>query len=120
MAPLTSRGLVAGLLVIASGFFAGCGKGGGNSIATAAMPSSELPGWHRVLADDFSGAALNRGWTVYAGQPAGDPAGWFDAGHVTVGGGLLTIRGSYDTKRKKWVTGGLSTQRSLVQSYGKY
>lgn len=119
MALRAVRCVVAALLMAAGVLVSGCGETAAESESTAAPPG-DLPGWRRVLVDDFTGTTLGTGWTPYAGQPAGDPAGWFDAAHLVVKGGVLTIRGSYDATREKWVTGGFSSQHNLVQTYGKY
>lgn len=84
------------------------------------MPVGDPAGWRRVLSDDFAGTRLSNRWVAYDGQPSGDPAGWFDSTHVSVGGGLLTIRGSYQPARRKWVTGGISSWPGVKQKYGKY
>ncbi|MFI5956769.1 family 16 glycosylhydrolase [Cryptosporangium sp. NPDC051539] len=97
---------------------AGCGTEVVSS--STAMPTGDLSGWRRVLSDDFSGPALSDRWLAYDGQPAGDPAGWFDRKNVTVDDGVATIRGAYDTGRRRWATGGISTEHSLIQTYGKY
>ena len=37
-----------------------------------AMPLGDIPGWHQVFADDFSGTTLNTSnWYPYSGQPGG-------------------------------------------------
>jgi beta-glucanase (GH16 family) len=84
------------------------------------MPTGDPAGWRRVLSDDFAGTRLSSRWVAYDGEPSGDPAGWFDPAHVTVSGGVLTIRGAYQAARRKWVTGAVSSWPSLKQAYGKY
>jgi hypothetical protein len=105
--------------MVAALTLSGCGTTRAGS-AGSAMPTGDLAGWRRVLSDDFAGTRLTSRWVAYDGQPSGDPAGWFDPAHVRVAGGLLTIRGAYQKARGKWVTGGVSTQRSVKQTYGKY
>jgi hypothetical protein len=93
-----------------------------------AMPIGNLPGWHQVLADDFAGTTLSGSWNADRGQPGGDPAGWWDPSHVTVGDGLLTLRTYPDptacvllwgcTAINDEVSGGLKS--TLAQVYGKY
>jgi beta-glucanase (GH16 family) len=86
------------------------------------MPVGNLPGWRQVFTDDFNGRTLDSSkWRLYWGKPGGDPAGWFDPRHVTVSNGMLVIS-AYRDKRDggKWATGGLSSSRGLVQTYGKY
>ncbi len=73
------------------------------------MPIGDVPGWHQVLADDFTGTTLNTSnWGAYSGQPGGGPAGWWDPSHVVVKGGLLTLKGYKDPAAKAgvFVTGG--------------
>jgi beta-glucanase (GH16 family) len=86
------------------------------------MPTGNLPGWHQVFADDFSGSTLDTSkWRLYWGQPGGDPGGWFDPSHVSVANGQLVISGYRDpADGGKWATGGLSSSPGLVQTYGKY
>jgi len=86
------------------------------------MPTGDVPGWHQVFADDFSGRTLDPDkWRFYWGVPGGDPAGWFDPRHVTVSGGKLIISAYRDRRdHGRWATGGLSSSPGLVQRYGKY
>ena len=108
-----------GIALVAALTLSACGTTRAGS-GENAMPTGDLAGWRRVLSDDFGGTRLSSRWVVYDGQPSGDPSGWFDPAHVTVTDGLLTIRGAYQKARKRWVTGGVSTQRSVKQTYGKY
>ncbi len=84
------------------------------------MPSDPVPGWRQVFADDFVGSTLaSRDWFAYSGQPAGDPAGWFDPKHVSLSDGELVIKGYSDpADANKWATGGI--QARVGQTYGKY
>ncbi|GAA0281388.1 glycoside hydrolase family 16 protein [Cryptosporangium japonicum] len=107
------------VLALVCALLAACGTGTVPS-RESAMPTGDLAGWRRVLSDDFAGTRLSDRWLAYDGQPSGDPAGWFDPANVTVAGGVLTIRGAYQKARKRWATGGISTRRSLKQTYGKY
>ena len=86
------------------------------------MPTGDIPGWHQVFADNFTGTTLDRSkWRVYSGQPGGDPGGWFDPNHVSVAGGNLVISGYKDpADGGVWATGGVSSSTGLVQTYGKY
>jgi beta-glucanase (GH16 family) len=86
------------------------------------MPTGNLPGWHQVFADDFSGSTLDTSkWRLYWGQPGGDPGGWFDPSHVSVSNGELVITASRDPAHGgRWATGGVSSSPGLVQTYGKY
>jgi beta-glucanase (GH16 family) len=85
-------------------------------------PPAHLPGWRRVLADQFDGRRLNtRVWGAYSGQPGGDPGGWWDPSHVVVRDGLLNLETYQDSRhRRRWVSGGVSSANGLEQRYGKY
>jgi beta-glucanase (GH16 family) len=87
-----------------------------------AMPTGDIPGWHQVFADDFTGSALDSSkWRLYWGQPGGDPGGWFDPAHVSVSGGQMVLAGYRDpADGGKWATAGVSSSPGLVQTYGKY
>jgi Glycosyl hydrolases family 16 len=92
-----------------------------------AMPGT-ISGWRQTLADDFTGSTLSSKWNAYWGQPGGDPGGWWDPSHVTVGNGVLTLRTYSDptacvfawgcTAINNEVSGGL--KGTLAQTYGKY
>ena len=86
------------------------------------MPVGDIPGWHEVFAEDFNGPTLDlRRWRRYSGQPAGDPAGWWDPRHVSVSNGMLVISGYRDPRDPRpWATGGVSTGPSLDRTYGKF
>ncbi len=86
------------------------------------MPVGNIPGWRQVFTDDFNGSKIDRSkWYVYSGRPGGDPAGRFDPDHVTVSHGMLVISAYRDrANRGQWATGGVSSGRGLVQTYGKY
>jgi beta-glucanase (GH16 family) len=86
------------------------------------MPVGDIPGWHQVLADDFTGSSLNTSiWRTYGGQPGGDPGGMWAPSHISVSGGELVIGGYQDPVfGNAWVTGGVSSSPGLVQTYGKY
>ena len=87
-----------------------------------AMPVGDRPGWREVFFDNFDGSHLDRSkWRLYWGQPGGDPAGWYDPGHVSVSHGMLIISAYRDPARgDSWATGGVSSSPGLVQTYGKY
>ncbi|MFY1633538.1 glycoside hydrolase family 16 protein [Solwaraspora sp. WMMB335] len=86
-----------------------------------AAPRGDLPGWRQIFVDDFTGVELSEDWFAYSGQPDGDPGGWFDPGHVSVGGGMLTIGGWREAARDNiYVTGGVSIRRSVNRAYGRY
>jgi len=99
---------------------AACGGGDGDPSGVA-MPEGDLPGWRQVLADDFDRDRLGDDWFAYTGQPEGDPGGWFEPSHVSVGDGLLTIGAWREPARDDiYVTGGVSNQNRLMQTYGRY
>ena len=88
-----------------------------------ALPDGDIPGWHQVFADDFSGTTLNTSnWGAYSGQPGGDTAGWWSPSHVVVGNCLLTLKGYADAAAKPgvFVTGGVGMRSTHAQTYGKY
>ena len=86
-----------------------------------AMPVGDLPGWHQTLADDFSGTTLGKQWFSYEGTPDGDPGGYFDPGHASVGGQQLTIAGYREPARGNlYATGGVALRGGWAQTYGRY
>jgi beta-glucanase (GH16 family) len=87
-----------------------------------AMPVGDLAGWTQTMTEDFPGTTLDEErWQRYLGVPGGDPFGWFDPSHLSVGGGELVIDGYRDAALGgKWATGGVATQLELAQTYGKY
>lgn len=89
---------------------------------SAALPARDLPGWHRVFADDFRGTSLDlRKWGAYEGQPGGDPGGWWDPSHVVVRHGVAALETYRDPRfANRWVSGGMSSAQGLRQTYGKY
>ncbi|MCW2499624.1 MAG: exsH [Frankiales bacterium] len=82
-----------------------------------AMPRGHRPGWRQVLAQDFTGTALPRGWGAYAGRPGGNPHGWWEPSHVRVRAGDLHLAGAW--KGGRFVTGGLMATGTETR-YGKY
>jgi beta-glucanase (GH16 family) len=92
------------------------------AISGMPMPTADLPGWRRVFADDFTGAALDAAsWGAYSGQPQGDPGGWWEPSHTVVAGGAALLRTYRDPDRSgRWVSGGMSSAPGLKQTYGKY
>jgi beta-glucanase (GH16 family) len=77
--------------------------------------------WKRVFFDDFSHGLDQRSWGKYSGQPGGDPGGWWDPSHVTVGHGILNLETYRDARfGGRWVSGGVSSSHALRQRYGKY
>jgi hypothetical protein len=109
----------------------GSGPSGSGASASApsgvSMPAGDIPGWHEVFADDFTGSSLDSQWTAYWGVPGGDPGGFFDPTHVTVSNGMLTVSAykdpsddAYDAGPNTYVSGGVSSSPSFAQTYGKY
>lgn len=89
--------------------------------SSAAMPRADLPGWHRVFADDFTHRLDGSRWGRYSGQPGGDPGGWWAPSHVTVRHGVLRLATYRDPRYGgRWVSGGVSSSYALKQTYGKY
>jgi len=84
-------------------------------IVDATAPSGMAPpapdalkGYTLSYSTDFDGTTLPPGWDVFTGVPGGDPGGHFDAKHVVVGNGLLSLNTWRDPAyANKWVTGGL-------------
>jgi beta-glucanase (GH16 family) len=95
-----------------------------NDVALAAtkMPVGDLPGWRQTFTENFNGTQLSHKWNVYSGQPGGDPGGWWEQNHVTVGKGLLNINGSKESTPhgSLYVTGGISNSPSFSQTYGRF
>jgi beta-glucanase (GH16 family) len=93
-----------------------------NGPSTTAKPSGDLPGWHRVFADDFTGSSLDSAkWGAYEGQPGGDPGGWWDPSHVVVHHGMVELQTYRDPRfGSRWVSGGMSSAPAVRQAYGKY
>jgi beta-glucanase (GH16 family) len=89
---------------------------------STSMPTEDLPGWHLVFNDDFSGTSLDgTKWGAYHGQPGGDPGGWWEPSHCTVGGGVLNLENYRDPSfGDKWVSCGVSSSYALKQLYGRY
>jgi beta-glucanase (GH16 family) len=86
------------------------------------MPIGEIPGWHQTFTDDFTGDALGDQWFAYSGAPSGDPGGWFLPSHVSVGAGMLTVRGSKEQTPHGvlYATGGVSNHNVFSQMYGRF
>jgi beta-glucanase (GH16 family) len=87
------------------------------------MPVGNIAGWNQTFSDDFTGTALNgSNWGAYAGQPGGDPNGWWDPSHVSLSGGQLVLRTFQDStpNGQRWVSGGVGMTNTHSQAYGKY
>ena len=83
----------------------------------ATQPSA----WRLVFFDNFSHGLKPLRWGRYAGQPGGDPGGWWAPSHVVVRRGILTLATYRDPRfGGRWVSGGVSSAPALRQTYGKY
>jgi beta-glucanase (GH16 family) len=95
----------------------------GLAVALAAAGGSRPAAghWQRVFSDDFSHGLRAGAWGLYAGQPGGDPGGWWDPSHVRVRRGVLRLETYRDPRfGGRWVSGGLSSAPALKQTYGRY
>jgi hypothetical protein len=86
------------------------------------MPIGEIPGWYQTFTDDFVGNSLNDQWFRYSGGPSGDNGGWFMPSHVSVGGGILTVKGAKEQTPRGvlYATGGVSNHNVFSQKYGRF
>jgi hypothetical protein len=86
------------------------------------MPIGQIPGWYQTFTDDFAGNSLNDQWFRYSGGPSGDNGGWFMPSHVSVGGGILTIKGAKEQTPRGvlYATGGVSNHNVFSQTYGRF
>ena len=86
-----------------------------------APPSANaLSNYSQSYVSDFSGTSLPAGWNVFTGQPGGDPGAQWDAAHVSVSNGVLSLNTYQDPSyNNEWVAGGLC-QCGLAQTYGAY
>jgi hypothetical protein len=117
---LLDQGLTIRVAVTASN------AGGSSTAVSDATPVIQAPSttspWVLVFQDDFNGTSLDSlSWGSYAGQPGGDPGGWWDPSHVVVSNGLLDLQTYKDPLFGGiWVSGGVSSAPALKQTYGKY
>lgn len=81
------------------------------------VPRGDLPGWRQVMAEDFLGTGLPRGWDAYTGAPGGNVHGWWDPKRVAVRRGELLLTGGWQGGR--YTTGGLGVWGTSM-TYGKY
>ena len=82
--------------------------------------ANSLAGYTLSYTNDFTGAALPKGWNVFVGVPGGDPGGQFGSAHVVVNSGELQLNTWKDPAyHNKWVTGGLC-QCGYAHTYGAY
>jgi beta-glucanase (GH16 family) len=79
-----------------------------------------LANYSQTYVTDFSGSSLPSGWSVFTGQPGGDPGAQWGAAHVGVAGGLLSLNTYQDPSYgNEWVTGGVC-QCGQAQTDGAY
>jgi beta-glucanase (GH16 family) len=77
--------------------------------------------WRRVFYDDFRHGLQRSRWGTYAGEPGGDPAGWWSPSHAVVAHGVLNLETYRDPRYGgRWVSAGVSSAPGLRQTYGKY
>jgi hypothetical protein len=81
--------------------------------ATAAVSSHFTLKLHETFTEGIPSAR----WGKYAGQPGGNPYGWWAASHVQPYHGAALLRGYQDGGR--YATGGMMLN-SIAQTYGKY
>jgi hypothetical protein len=105
---------------------AGTAAGANSSPGTAdpsgvAMPTGNLPGWHQVFADNFTGRPIDQCWGAYSGVPGSSPSAYWTPSHVVVSDGIAQLKTYPDPAfGGRWVTGGVSSAGCLKQTYGKY
>jgi hypothetical protein len=86
----------------------------------APLRASALPGFRRVFVDDFHSNHLSNHWSLFAGEPGGDPGAQWSPSHVRVSGGVLTLNAWRDAGYGgRWVTGGLCACQH-PQTYGAF
>ena len=118
-----SLAAIAGLLltVAVSQTPPGAASGGGSTSTGAGRGQ----GWHQLFADRFTGHTLDRSkWVAYSGQPGGAGSrwtGWWAPEHIEVRDGIAVLRAYRDARNgNRWTSAGMSTSRSLAQTFGKY
>lgn len=86
------------------------------------MPAGQPAGWRMVFSDDFNTSALDGSrWRAYYGRAGGDPAAWFEPGHVSVSNGQLVISAYRDPATgDRWTSGGISSLPAFSQTYGEF
>lgn len=90
-----------------------------NKLHGGAMPTTAPAGWTLSYEQDFNGTRLPPGWGAYAGEPGGDPYGWWDPANLSVSGGSLHFGTRYNAARSMYSTAGISYYVH-PQTYGKY
>jgi beta-glucanase (GH16 family) len=111
----------AAMLAAAATVPEGSAPGAGTRSTVTARPAAQQRTWKRVFYDGFEHGFSASKWGRYSGQPGGDPGGWWDPSHVAVRRGILELRTYRDPRfGNRWVSGGVSSARSLTQRYGKY
>jgi Glycosyl hydrolases family 16 len=70
--------------------------------------ANQLPGYTEAYVDDFTQPLDFTKWGRFSGVPKGDPAGYFERGHVFTTKGVLRIGTWRDPSRDDhWATGGI-------------
>ncbi|WP_246097877.1 glycoside hydrolase family 16 protein [Rhodococcus spelaei] len=77
----------------------------------------DLPGWHQIFVDDFNRCSLGSSWSLYSGQPGGNPNGWWDPKMVSDQGGMLRL--DSEKTATGWISGGVSNH-GVEQTYGRW
>ena len=63
--------------------------------------------WRRVFYDDFRHGLQPSRWGTYAGEPGGDPEGWWSPSHAVVAHGVLNLETYRDPRYGgRWVSAG--------------
>jgi beta-glucanase (GH16 family) len=111
------------LALVASTLMAGSPAAAAARHKANAKPKARA-GYHSVLTENFSGTTLSSDWHPYYGRAGSDTAGWWYPTHVTVGGGVLTLRTYKDPAHagpnSPWVEGGIDLWPSGVLTDGEY
>ena len=111
------------LALVASTLMTGSPADAAAKRSATSMPRAPV-GYHRVLAENFSGTTLPSYWHPYYGQAGSDTAGWWYPTHVTVGGGVLSLRTYRDPAHagpnSPWVEGGIDLGPTGVLTDGEY
>jgi len=99
----------------------------GRGPSGVAMPVGNQTGWKQVLADKFTGTALDSKWQKYNGVVGGNLGGWWARSHTVVKGGELILKTYSDPPNctnaaicplfNNEVSGGVKSKLSLT--YGK-
>ena len=90
-----------------------------NTVSAGPLPTTSSSGWRLTYEQDFNGSVLPPGWGAYAGEPGGDPYGWWDPANLSVSGGNLHFGTSYNAAHSMYSTAGVS-YLGHPQTYGEY